>query len=118
MSSRSRNAWTERAGAPHSVEPIAGLDELAAAMLTLKTPDDVARFLRDLCTLPELEALAHRWRTVQLLDEGVPYVEIAERVPTSTATVTRVAQWLRHGTGGYRLALDRTRGSRGGRRRS
>ncbi len=78
-------------------------------MLSMKTPDEVARFLRDLCTLPELEALAHRWRTVQLLEEGVPYVEIAERVPTSTATVTRVAQWLRHGTGGYRTALDRTR---------
>jgi TrpR-related protein YerC/YecD len=91
------------------IEPVPGLDDLAAAVLTMRTPDEVARFLRDLCTLPELEALAHRWRTVQLLDEGVPYVEIAERVPTSTATVTRVAQWLRHGTGGYRTALDRTR---------
>jgi uncharacterized protein YerC len=39
----------------------------------------------------------------------LPYLEIAERVHTSTATVTRVAQWLRHGTGGYGLALDRTR---------
>ena len=43
-----------------------------------------------------------------LLEQGMPYLEIAERVPTSTATVTRVAQWLRHGAGGYRLALDRT----------
>ena len=67
----------------------------------------MTRFLRDLCTLPELEALAHRWQTVLLLEEGVPYVEIAERVPTSTATVTRVAQWLRHGTGGYRTAFER-----------
>lgn len=91
------------------IEPVPGLEELAAAMLTMRTPDEVSRFLRDLCTLPELEALTHRWRTVQLLEEGVPYVEIAERVPTSTATVTRVAQWLRHGTGGYRTALDRTR---------
>ena len=38
----------------------------------------------------------------------MPYLDIAERVPTSTATVTRVAQWLRHGAGGYRLVLDRT----------
>jgi len=30
-------------------------------------------------------------------------------VHTSTATVTRVAQWLRHGAGGYTLALERTR---------
>ena len=97
------------APAEHNVEPIAGLDALAAAVMTLRTPDEVQRFLRDLCTLPELEALAHRWQTACLLDEGVPYVEIAERVPTSTATVTRVAQWLRHGTGGYRVALDRVK---------
>ena len=91
------------------MEAVPGLDDLADAVLTLRTRDEARRFLRDLCTFPELEALAHRWQTVQLLDEGVPYVEIAERVPTSTATVTRVAQWLRHGTGGYRIALDRTR---------
>ncbi|MGZ8782854.1 MAG: YerC/YecD family TrpR-related protein [Gaiellaceae bacterium] len=89
------------------VERLPGLDGLAEAILSLKNGDEVQRFLRDLCTLPELEALAHRWQTVQLLEEGLPYLEIAERVPTSTATVTRVAQWLRHGTGGYRLALDR-----------
>lgn len=98
---------TSAPAAGHAVEPVAGLDELAAALRTLRSDEEVTRFLRDLCTLPELQALAHRWQTARLLDEGVPYVEIADRVPTSTATVTRVAQWLRHGTGGYRVALDR-----------
>ena len=88
---------------PSSASP--GIDELAAAIRSLRTTDEVTRFLRDLCTRAELEALAHRWQTARLLDEGVPYVEIAERVPTSTATVTRVAQWVRHGAGGYRIAL-------------
>lgn len=97
------------ATADHAVEPVDGLDALADALLTLRTRDEMARFVRDLCTLPELEALAHRWQTALLLEQGVSYVEIAERVPTSTATVTRVAQWLRHGTGGYRIALERTR---------
>src|SRR6186713_3225121 len=91
------------------IEGVRGLVGLADALTTLRTNDEVARFLRDLCTLPELEALAHRWQTALLLEQGLPYVEIAERVPTSTATVTRVAQWLRHGTGGYRIALDRAR---------
>ncbi len=89
------------------VEPLAGLDDLAATVTSLRDAEEVKRFLRDLCTLPELEALAHRWQIVQLIEQGVPYLEIAERVPTSTATVTRVAQWFRHGTGGYRLALER-----------
>lgn len=104
MGARPRTRPTDQA-----VEPIPGLDELADAVLSLRTPDEARRFLRDLCTFPELEALAHRWQTVLLLDQGVPYVEIAERVPTSTATVTRVAQWLRHGTGGYRIVLERAR---------
>src|SRR3954447_4876180 len=92
----------------HEIEEIDGLDELAGALLTLRDRDELRRFLRDLCTYGELEALAHRWQIVPLLDEGVPYLEIAGRLHTSTATVTRVAQWLRHGAGGYRLALERS----------
>lgn len=98
--------------AVREVEPVAGLDAVADAILTLRSRDEVRRFLRDLCTLPELEALAHRWQIVLLLQKGAPYVEIAERVPTSTATVSRVAQWLRHGAGGYRIALERLRGGK------
>jgi TrpR-related protein YerC/YecD len=95
--------------ARHELDEISGLDDLAAAFLSLRNQDEAKRFLRDLCTLGELEALVHRWQIVLLLDEGLPYLEIAERVHASTATVTRVAQWLRHGTGGYRLALGRRR---------
>src|SRR3954454_12388895 len=89
------------------VETLAGLDDLAEALLTLRNEDEVKRFLRDLCTITELEALAHRWQIARMLEERRPYLEIAETIRTSTATVTRVAQWLRHGTGGYRVALDR-----------
>jgi TrpR-related protein YerC/YecD len=95
--------------ADHTVEPLSGLNDLADAFQSLRTSEEVTRFLRDLCTLPEIEALAHRWQTARLVDQGVPYLEVAARVPTSTATVTRVAQWLRHGTGGYRLALERAK---------
>ena len=104
----------EKPGSPSSPSP--GLDALADAILLLRTRDEARRFLRDLCTLPELEALTHRWQTVLLLEQGMPYLEIAERVPTSTATVTRVAQWLRHGAGGYRLALERPGKKAGGER--
>lgn len=103
---------TTVAPAERSLEPLAGLDDVVDAILTMQTPDELKRFLRDLCTLSELEALSHRWQTARLVDQGVAYHEIAHRVPTSTATVTRVAQWVRHGSGGYRLALERTRQAR------
>ena len=105
--SRAGPALPRREPADSDPDAVEGLGELAAAIRTLRTEDEVTRFLRDLCTRSELEALAHRWKTAQLVDEGVPYLEIADRVPTSTATVTRVAQWVRHGTGGYRVALAR-----------
>ena len=81
--------------------------ELYEAIASLKTRQEVERFFRDLCTRSELEAMAHRWEVAQLLDEGLPYVEVAKRAHASTTTVTRVSQWLRNGEGGYQLALKR-----------
>ncbi len=88
------------------------IEDLLAAVASLRTPAEAGRFLRDLCTLSELEAMAHRWQVARLLDRGLPYLEIARRTGASTTTVTRVAHWLRHGEGGYRLALDRLARSR------
>lgn len=77
------------------------------AVLALRTEDEAAAFFRDLCTLRELNDLSHRWAVVRLLDQGHPYRQIAEETGASTATITRINQWLQHGSGGYRLALDR-----------
>jgi TrpR-related protein YerC/YecD len=96
MAERSRHPWETRE-----------MRELFDAMLRLQTRAELERFFRDLCTLSELEAMAHRWQVAKLVEKGLPYVEIAERTGASTTTVTRVAHWLRHGEGGYRLALDR-----------
>jgi TrpR-related protein YerC/YecD len=83
------------------------IEELSETIAGLRSVEETERFLRDLCTIGELEAMAHRWQVAQLLDQGLPYHEIARRTGASTTTVTRVAQWLRHGEGGYRSALDR-----------
>jgi TrpR-related protein YerC/YecD len=83
------------------------IEELSEVIASLRSVGEVERFLRDLCTLPELEAMAHRWEVAKLLDQGLPYHEVARQTRASTTTVTRVAQWLRRGEGGYRLALDR-----------
>jgi TrpR-related protein YerC/YecD len=93
---RSRHPWETRE-----------MRELFDAMLVLETRSEMERFFRDLCTLSELEAMAHRWQVAKLVEKGLPYLEISERTGASTTTVTRVAHWLKHGEGGYRLALDR-----------
>lgn len=83
------------------------LDDLCDALLALRSREEVACFMRDICTLHELESLSHRWQAARMLDQGTPYARIASELGASTATVTRVAHWLRHGEGGYRLVLDR-----------
>jgi TrpR-related protein YerC/YecD len=86
------------------------LDDLCDALLELRTRDEAAAFLRDICSLHELESLSHRWQAARMLDDGIAYAKVAARLHASTATVTRVAHWLKHGEGGYRLVLDRIGG--------
>lgn len=80
---------------------------LAAAIASLRDGDEALRFLRDLCTVNELRELTARWEVARLLDEGVSYHDISERTGASSATISRVNQWLRYGRDGYRLVLDR-----------
>jgi TrpR-related protein YerC/YecD len=92
--------------------------ELAAAVSSLRDADEALRFLRDLCTVNELREFAARWEVARLLDAGTSYHEISERTGASSATISRVNQWLRYGRDGYRLVLDRQASSdAGGRRR-
>ncbi len=77
------------------------------AVLSLETPDEAAAFFRDLCTFHEIEEMSQRWAVARLLVESIPYRRISELTGVSTTTITRISQWLQHGTGGYRLALSR-----------
>jgi len=95
--------------------PMAGQDwrsedtaALFDAVLKLQTRDEAAAFFRDLCTYHELEELSQRWAVARLLASGLSYRKISEVVGASTTTITRISQWLQHGTGGYRLMLQRT----------
>ena len=81
--------------------------DLFKAILKLKTVNECEKFFRDLCTLSELNAMTERWQVAQSVARGKPYREISRLTGASTATVTRVAHWLHHGEGGYRLVLKR-----------
>jgi TrpR-related protein YerC/YecD len=92
-----------------SPETATRFDELVVAFAKLRDTDTVAAFLRDVCTTNELDAMGQRLQVARLVDDGVPYQEISRRTGASTATVTRVAQWLHHGEGGYRAVLKQSR---------
>lgn len=83
--------------------------ELADALLALRNRAEVQAFLEDLCTPGEIRALSERWQVAQMLDAGeLSYREIAEQAGSSTATVVRVARFLKDMPyQGYRLVLDR-----------
>lgn len=85
-------------------------DDLLDAIVALPDRAAAARFFRDLCTLREMHDMAQRWQIVQLLELGRHYGEISRETGASTATITRIAQWFHHGTGGYKDALQRGAG--------
>lgn len=80
--------------------------KLFNAFLKLKTEQEVANFMRDLLTIPEIQEFANRLEIAKLLKKGLSYLAIAQKTGVSTTTVTRVAQWLNNGCGGYNKVLD------------
>ena len=69
--------------------------KLSKVLKELNSSKDIENFLLDLCTPSEIEAMEERWEVAQLLYEGKStYRDIASKLNTSTATVTRVARFL------------------------
>ena len=88
--------------------------DLIDAFLALSTRKEAEAFLADLCTPGEVRALSERWLVAQFLDAGeMSYREIAQKAESSTATVVRVARFLRDMPHkGYRRVLDRLQAAR------
>jgi TrpR-related protein YerC/YecD len=80
---------------------------LYEAVLSLESVEECERFLRDLCTPAELQALVDRWTVVRLLRRGLPYREIHDRTGVSVTTIGRVARFLADGFGGYQRVAAR-----------
>ena len=87
----------------------AALGNLCQALAQLRDESELQDFIKDLCTPQEIIAMADRLQIAGMLsDNGVrSYRQISASTGVSTATVTRVAHWLRNGTGGYRRVLGR-----------
>ena len=69
--------------------------KLSTALKNINSDRDINNFLKDLCTPSEIQAMEERWEMAKLLYQGkLTYRDIASKLNTSTATVTRVARFL------------------------
>lgn len=82
-------------------------DQLCYAFLALETREECCRFLEDVCTVGEIQALAQRFEAARMLRAGHTYDVIAARTGMSTATISRVKKFLHYGADGYKLTLER-----------
>ncbi len=80
---------------------------LYQAVLSLRTPEELRAFFRDLCTPAELQALADRWAVAVKLQDRIPYREVQRETGVSVTTIGRVARCLNTGHGGYSIAAAR-----------
>ena len=80
---------------------------LYAALRSLKTDEEAAAFLGDLCTPREIDDLSQRLEVAVMLGEGSSYADVSRATGASSTTVSRVSKCLNGQRGGYRLVLER-----------
>ena len=81
--------------AKNPIEALELVEKLTAETASVFVLKDYDNFLKDLCTPSEIQAMEERWEVAKLLYQGkLTYRDIASKLNTSTATVTRVARFL------------------------
>jgi len=83
------------------------LDYLFRAILSLQTREECFNFLRDVCTIQEINAISQRLVVARLLKDSMVYSDIVARTGASTATISRVNRSLLYGCDGYETVLSR-----------
>ena len=82
-------------------------DMLFSSILQLETLEECYRFFEDLCTVPEIKAMAQRLVVAKMLSQKSVYSDIVATTGASTATISRVNRSLIYGCEGYKLVFCR-----------
>ena len=77
-------------------------DSLIEALLSLETPEEARRFMRDLLTEAEIAEFGNRFCAAEMLSDKLPYSAIEKKTGLSSTTVARVSKWLNKGGDGYK----------------
>ena len=84
-------------------------ERLFRAILSLQTMEECYQFFEDACTVREILDIAQRFQVAGMLADKKSYQVITKETGMSTATISRVNRCLNYGSGGYQLALERTK---------
>ena len=84
---------------------------LCKALSMLDDENEVHKFLEDLCTPQEIDAMSRRLMVAVMLKKGDVYTKIVDETSASTATISRVNKTLTYqSAGGYNIILDKITG--------
>lgn len=76
------------------------LMDLYSAILTMKNPEEIHKFFKDLCSVNELHSFLHRWQIVRRIEQGKSYEEIIKELSgTPEGDDASGASDARHGSG-------------------
>ena len=82
-------------------------DKLFRSILKLKNIDECYLYFEDLCTNREVRDLGQRLEIARQISSGMSYLQAAEKLGVSSATIGRVKRCLDYGSGGYKMILER-----------
>lgn len=82
-------------------------EKLMDTIVSLKTKSDCYDFFEDVCTIKEIIDMSKRLEAAKLLNQGLSYKEVIDKIGLSTATLSRVSKALNYGTGGYKKAITK-----------
>lgn len=77
------------------------------AFLTLKTTQEIQKFLEDLLSPHELSELHDRWEIVKALLEGKTQRKIRDELGVSISKITRGSTTIKYGKGAFKTAFNR-----------
>ena len=78
---------------------------LYEVLAKINKPEDIQIFLKDLCTINEVNQMSQRLQCAELMLKGYTYSQITELSSISSATLSRVSRCLQYGSGGYSKLL-------------
>lgn len=83
------------------------VNQLCQAFLQVENAEECYKFLEDICTIKEVQAIAQRLEVAKLLKQEKTYIEIEKETGASTATISRINRSLNYGVGGYKIVFER-----------